>query len=147
VAPAFLVEFAEAKLPAINAALNGLAATFIVLGWRAQRRGLVERHSRLMMAAMSCSALFLACYVLRMCLTGTHRFEGTSLLRGVYLTILFSHMTLAIATVPLVLRVAWLAKNGRIANHRPLARWTMPIWLYVSVTGVVIYFMLYHVSG
>jgi putative membrane protein len=147
VAPPWLLAFAEGKLPAINATLNGLAATFILLGWRAQRRGLVVRHSRLMMAAMSCSALFLACYVLRMCLTWTHRFVGTPFLRGLYLTILFSHMTLAVATVPLVLRVAWLAKAGRIANHRPLARWTMPIWLYVSVTGVVIYVMLYHVSG
>ena len=146
-APAWLHAIAERDLPAWNACLNGLAATFIITGRWALAKGLVKRHARLMMAAMSCSALFLVCYVIRMLLTGTHRFEGTPFMRGLYITILTTHMILAACTVPLVSRVAWLARTGRIDNHRPLARITMPIWLYVSITGVVIYLLLYHVSG
>jgi putative membrane protein len=100
-----------------------------------------------MVAAMSCSALFLVGYVVRMSLTWTHRFEGPDGLRIAYLTLLTSHMILAAATVPLVARTAYLAVKGRLEEHRRIARITFPVWMYVSVTGVIIYFMLYHISA
>lgn len=133
-------------LPAVNACLNGLSATLAFLGWLAIRRKNVELHWRLMVSASAASALFLVCYVIRMLLTGAHRFEGPPWLRNVYLVILFTHMTLAVAVVPLVITVLVLGAKKRLEKHRRLARITLPIWLYVSVTGVLIYVMLYHLS-
>jgi putative membrane protein len=100
-----------------------------------------------MIAATSSSALFLVSYVTRMLITGAHRFVGPEWLRVSYLVLLFTHMTLAVAVVPLIGRVIWLGATGRLVKHRRLARVTLPIWLYVSVTGVIIYVMVYHVSG
>lgn len=142
-----MIAFAETVLPAINASLNAIAATCITFGWRAILRKDVARHRNFMVAAMSASALFLACYLTRAALTGTHRFEGPLAWRVGYLVLLFSHMTLAVATVPLVARTAFLGFKRRVEEHRRIARWTLPVWLYVSVTGVIIYVMLYHVSG
>ena len=133
-------------LPAVNACLNGLSATLAFLGFLAIRRKNVWLHWRLMVAAASASALFLICYVTRMLLTGPHRFEGPPALHLAYLVLLFSHMTLAVAVVPLVITVLVHGAKGRIEKHRTLARVTLPIWLYVSVTGVLIYVMLYHLS-
>jgi putative membrane protein len=138
-----LHELAEEVLPAVNATLNGTSATLLLCGWLAARARRLVLHRRLIVAAMTCSALFLVCYVVRMSLTGTHRFEGPEWMRAVYLTVLTSHMALAIVTVPLVGRTAWLGAHGRFVEHRRIARWTFPIWMYVSVTGVVIYVMLY----
>lgn len=100
-----------------------------------------------MLGAVTASVLFLAFYVLRFSLTGTHRFAGEGLAKVAYLSILFSHMVLAVAVVPLVLRLLFLAFRERFAEHRRLARWTFPIWMYVSVTGIVVYLMLYQVYG
>ena len=97
-----------------------------------------------MQGAFITSAIFLVCYLTRFYLTGAHRFPGTGWLKIVYLTILFSHMVLAVVTVPLVLRTLYLARRARFREHRRIARFTFPVWMYVSVTGVVVYVMLYH---
>ena len=130
----------------MNALLNTTSAVLLVLGWRAIRAGERERHRKLMLAACASSALFLATYLTRVALTGTHRFPGDGLLRGVYLVVLASHTVLAVATLPLVLRSLWLALGARFPDHRRIARFTLPVWLYVSVTGVVVYVMLYHLA-
>ena len=100
-----------------------------------------------MIGAVTASALFLVLYLVRFSLTGTHTFEGPETVRRVYLTVLFSHMVLAAAVVPLVLRLLHLLRRRRFKAHRRLARWTLPIWLYVSVTGLFVYYMLYHAYG
>jgi putative membrane protein len=133
-------------LPSVNAALNATCAILLVLGWRAIRRGRRDTHRALMLAACATSVLFLVSYLARVALTGTHRFPGDGALRAVYLAILATHTVLAAVVVPLVLRTVWLALQSRVAEHRRLARLTLPIWLYVSVTGVVVYVMLYRVA-
>ena len=100
-----------------------------------------------MLGAVTASGTFLVLYVSRFFLTGTHRFAGPDLARTVYLGILFSHMILAVAVLPLVLRLLFLARHERFAEHRRLARWTFPMWAYVSLTGLLVYLMLYHVFG
>jgi putative membrane protein len=96
-----------------------------------------------MLSALAASTLFLASYLTRVALTGTHVDPHRGLVHVTYLAVLFSHMLLAIAVVPMVLRTLWLALKERCGSHQRLARWTFPIWLYVSVTGVVVYVMLY----
>lgn len=132
-------------LPTVNAALNALAFVLAALGFVAIRRGARERHRRLMLAASATSAVFLASYLTRVALTGTHRFPGGGALRAAYLAILGSHTLLAAVALPLVLRTLFLALRARFPDHRRIARATLPIWLYVSVTGVVVYILLYHV--
>ncbi len=100
-----------------------------------------------MLTAVGASALFLVFYVPRVALTGTHEFAGQGLARTVYLAILFSHMVLAVVVVPFVLRLLWLAHKRRFAEHKRLARFVFPIWAYVSVTGLVVYLLLYQVYG
>lgn len=131
-------------LAPVNAGLNLAAALFLVAGYRAVRRKDVAAHRRRMLAAATASALFLVFYVLRFSLTGTHEFAGPAALRPVYLAILFSHMTLAPVVIPLALRLLALARREKFDAHRRLARWTFPIWLYVSATGLAVYAMLYH---
>ena len=133
-------------LPAVNAALNIVCAAFLVAGRRAALRHDAERHRKLMIGALITAAVFLACYLTRTALTGTHRFEGPATLRAIYLVILVSHMILAALVLPMVLRAVWLAVNDRIDEHRRLVRWLWPTWMYVSVTGVAVYVMLYHVG-
>ena len=132
-------------LPPLNACLNGLSALLLCAGFfaiRARKRGL---HQKLMVCAFASSTLFLISYLTRFALTGTTTFQGTGTAKVVYLIILFSHMLLAIAVVPLVLRTLWLAARlQRFDAHKRLARITFPLWMYVSVTGVVVYFLLYH---
>jgi putative membrane protein len=137
--------FAE-LLPTVNAALNLLSATLLFAGWRAIRRGDRARHKQLMLAAVSSSAVFLVSYLTRVALTGTHRFPDDGALRAVYLVVLLTHTVLAAAAAPLVLRTVFLSLRDRIGEHRRIARWTLPIWMYVSVTGVVVYVMLYHLA-
>jgi putative membrane protein len=132
-------------LPTVNAALNALAFVLAALGFVAIRRGARERHRRLMLAASATSAVFLASYLTRVALTGTHRFPGGGALRAAYLAVLGSHTLLAAVALPLVLRTLFLALRARFPDHRRIARATLPIWLYVSVTGVVVYILLYHV--
>ncbi len=136
-----------AALPTVNAALNALAFVLLTLGYAAIRRGARERHRRLMLAACAASALFLVSYLTRVALTGTHRFPAGGALRAAYLAILGSHTLLAALVLPLVLRALFLALRARFPAHRRIARATLPVWLYVSVTGVVVYVLLYHVAG
>jgi uncharacterized membrane protein YozB (DUF420 family) len=133
-------------LPAVNATLNATSAVLLVLAYRAIRRHDVERHRRLMLAAASTSAVFLVSYVVYHLRVGSVRFEGQGSVRALYFTILISHTILAAAIVPLVLRTLYLGLRRRDDRHRRIARWTFPLWLYVSVTGVVIYLMLYQLD-
>lgn len=130
-------------LPTVNAALNATSAALLLAGWRAIRAGRRDVHRALMLSAFASSTLFLAGYLTRIALTGTHRFPGGGLLRATYLAVLASHTLLAVAALPLVLRTLFLALRDRYPEHRRIARWTLPIWFYVSVTGVVVYVMLY----
>lgn len=134
-------------LAAVNACLNATSATIAVFGARAIRRGNRELHPKLMGAAVVCSLLFLVSYLIRLSLSGVHRFEGPSWLRGIYLVLLGSHITLAAFVPALVGSAVFLALKGRLASHVKLVKYALPIWLYVSVTGVVIFVMLYGLSG
>jgi putative membrane protein len=134
-------------LAPVNAFLNFSSACFLVAGFVFIRRKQIQRHRAAMLSALGASLLFLVFYVTRFSLTGSHRFAGEGVARTLYLTILFSHMVLAVLIVPLVARLVYLALTGRFARHRRLARWTYPMWLYVSVTGLLVYVLLYHVYG
>lgn len=131
----------------LNAILNFTSFVCLTLGYVFIRKGNREAHRKAMLTAVSTSVLFLVFYVIRFSLTGTHRFAGEGLARTAYLAILFSHMFLAVALVPLVPRLLYLAFKERFREHRRLARWTFPVWMYVSVTGIVVYLMLYQVYG
>jgi putative membrane protein len=133
-------------LPSLNACLNATSAGCLLAGFWAIRRGDKARHMRLMLGALASSSLFLVGYVTRMLLTGTHRFPGTGPLKGAYLALLFSHMLLAIVLLPMLGRALFLAYKQRFGEHRAMARWAWPTWMYVSVTGVVVYWMLYHLA-
>ena len=130
-------------LPALNAALNGTSALLIATGWMLIRRGRRDAHRRVMIAAVACSAAFLVSYLAYHFQVGSVRFQGAGMIRTVYLSILLTHTVLATAIVPLVLVTLNHGLRERFDRHRRIARWTMPLWLYVSVTGVVIYVMLY----
>lgn len=133
-------------LPTVNAALNATSAVLLVLGFRAIRAGRPRRHRALMLAALGSSLLFLVGYGTRLALTGTHRFPGGGALRAAYLAILGSHTVLAAIAGPLVVTTLVLALRARFPSHRRVARATLPVWLYVSVTGVAVYVMLYHLA-
>lgn len=130
-----------------NAVLNASSFILLVTGFALVRAGRLDAHRRAMKGAFLVSVIFLASYLTRFALTGSHRFRGTGALKALYLAVLFSHMILAIVTVPLVLRTIYLAMKGRRQEHRRIARVTFPIWSYVSLTGVVVYVLLYHVGG
>jgi uncharacterized membrane protein YozB (DUF420 family) len=134
-------------LAPVNAALNFASFVCLVLGYRFIRSGNRDAHRKAMLGAVTASVLFLVFYLTRFALTGTHRFAGEGMARMVYLVILFSHMVLAVVVVPLVLRLLYLAFKERFQEHRRLARWTFPVWMYVSVTGIVVYLMLYRIYG
>lgn len=132
-------------LPALNATLNGIAGAFLLLGFYFIRRGQIERHRRSMLAAFATSTLFLISYVIYHANVGSRPFTGVGPIRLVYFTILITHIILAAAIVPMALLTL---KRGLVrddARHRRIARITWPIWMYVSVTGVVIYVMLYQI--
>lgn len=133
-------------LPSFNAILNGSSAACLALGYAAVRAGRIRVHRACMLAALACSTVFLLGYLTRMWLTGTHRFPEAGAIKTFYLALLFSHMVLAVVLLPLVLRTLQLALTGRFAQHRRMARVAWPIWMYVSVTGVVVYWMLYHLA-
>ena len=137
------MNFRITDLPALNACLNATSALFLLLAYRAIRRLEIDRHRRLMIAAAITSAVFLASYLTYHARVGSVRFTGQGPVRTVYFTILISHTILAVAVLPLVLRTLYLGLRRRDDKHRRIARWTFPIWLYVSVTGVVVYVMLY----
>ena len=131
-------------LPAVNATLNATSAVLLTYGYTLIRAKKIEQHKRVMLAAFCVSVLFLVCYLIYHAEVGSVRFQKTGVIRTVYLSILFTHTVLA-AAVPVLaiitLRRAW---NRKFDRHRAIARWTLPIWLYVSVTGVIVYWMLYH---
>jgi putative membrane protein len=131
-------------LPTVNAVLNATSAVLLVLAYRAIRRLEIERHRALMLSAAATSTLFLVSYIAYHARVGSVRFTGQGPIRSIYFAILGSHTLLAIVVVPLVLRTLYLGLRRRDDKHRPIARFTLPIWLYVSVTGVIVYWMLYH---
>jgi uncharacterized membrane protein YozB (DUF420 family) len=131
------------SFPALNASLNGTTAILLLTGWGLVKTGRREAHRWTMIAAFLCSSVFLACYLYYHYHVGSVRFQKTGLIRTVYFTILLTHTVLAVAVLPIILRSLYLAAKDRFAEHRRWARWAFPIWLYVSVTGVTVYWMLY----
>jgi putative membrane protein len=132
------------KLAFLNALLNGTSAVLLLLGWRAIRGGEREQHRRLMVSAFAVSTLFLISYLIRVLLTGTHRYPGEGIWKAIYLVILSTHMLAAVAVPPLAVAALWLAWKGRFAVHKKVVRYAWPVWMYVSVTGVLVYVLLYH---
>ncbi len=130
-------------LPALNAGLNATSAVLLAAGYALIRAGRITAHRRCMVAALMSSALFLTSYLVYHFHVGSVRFRGQGVVRALYLTILVSHTILAIAIVPLVVTTLIRALRERFDAHRRIARITLPLWAYVSVTGVVIYWMLY----
>ena len=133
-------------LPVVNATLNGLSALLLGCGYYFIRQGRREAHRNCMISALGTSTLFLACYLTYhfTVRTITH-FRDPAWFRPIYLTLLLTHTLLAVVIVPLVLMTLWRAVRGRFDAHKRLARWTWPLWMYVSVTGVVIYLLLYRI--
>lgn len=137
------LNFSVEQLPAVNASLNALATVLLVVGWLLIKARRERAHKVTMLTAFGVSCAFLACYLVYHYQVGSVRFGGTGAARTVYLSILASHVVLA-ASVPFLAGITiYLGLADRRSGHRRLARWTFPIWLYVSVTGVVIYVMLY----
>lgn len=130
-------------LPSLNALLNASAALLLIAGYALIRQGRKRAHRSVMLAAFSVSVLFLISYLVYHFQAGTVRFQGTGALRTVYLTILATHTVLAAAVPPLAVITLTRGLRARYPAHRRIARWTLPIWLYVSLTGVVVYWMLY----
>ncbi len=135
--------FNLASLPTANAILNGTSAVLIATARNSIRRGRIALHRALMIAAVITSSLFFASYVYYHARVGNVHFEGQGMVRPVYFGILITHTMLAAAVPPLVIITLVLGLRRRDGRHRAIARWTYPIWLYVSITGVVIYLMLY----
>ena len=130
-------------LPALNAGLNSISTLLLGAGYYFIRNGQREKHRAMMLAAFACSCLFLTSYLIYHYYAGSVPFQGQGWIRPVYFTILISHIILAAAIVPLALITLTRALRERYDRHRRIARWTFPIWMYVSITGVVIYLMLY----
>jgi len=130
-------------LPALNATLNGLSAIFLLAGYTQIRRRRIEQHRRWMIAAFTTSSLFLISYIVYHAQVGSVRFTRQGFVRPLYFTILITHVTLAALVLPLAIVTLIRGLGGRYPQHRSIARWTLPIWLYVSVTGVIVYVMLY----
>lgn len=129
--------------PAVNAALNFASAVCLVNGYLSIKRGRKDKHRRFMLAAFSCSVIFLLSYLAYHYQVGSVKFAGEGLVRRAYFGILISHTLLAGLAAPLAVATLSRALRGRFDLHRKIARWTFPIWIYVSLTGVIVYFMLY----
>ena len=132
--------------PALNAMLNGSAAVFLVAGGLAIRRRAIAFHRRCMLTAFGASTVFLISYLIRFATTGAHRYPGTGADKTFYLVLLGTHTVMAAAAVPLILRALWFALSSQFPRHKRAVRWAYPVWLYVSLTGVAVYVMLYHVG-
>jgi uncharacterized membrane protein YozB (DUF420 family) len=130
-------------LPALNATLNGICAALLLYGYSLIRRGRKQQHKRVMIAAFCVSIVFLISYLIYHAQVGSVKYPHPGTMRTVYLTILFTHTLLAAAVPVLAIITLRRGLKGRFERHRAIARWTLPIWLYVSVTGVVVYLMLY----
>jgi putative membrane protein len=136
-----------AFLPALNALLNGLSAVALLIGYTFIRARRIPAHRAAMLSAFAFSTLFLVSYILHHALHGDVRYPAHAALRGVYLPLLASHILLAIVALPLILVTFFFSLTGRIPQHRKIARWTLPLWLYVSVTGVLTWAMLRMAQG
>ena len=133
-------------LPAVNATLNALSGALLLAGYVLIRSRRIEQHRKVMIAAFATSSLFLVSYVVYHAQVGSVRFTRQGFVRPLYYTILVTHVTLAASVVPLALITLTRGLKGRFTQHRRIARWTFPIWLYVSVTGVLVYVLLYQPS-
>ena len=133
-------------LAPVNALLNATSGVILFAGWFAIRRKRVEMHRRRMQTAIVISAIFLVSYLVRVMLTGTHKFPELGFVRVIYLFVLASHTLLAMVAFPLVIATFRMARKGDFEMHRKLARITFPIWAYVSVTGFIVYLMLYQLA-
>lgn len=131
-------------LPALNAILNATSGILIIIGYVMIRRKKVAAHRACMIGAVSASIIFLISYLIYHFNVGATRFVGTGWSRPFYFTVLISHTILAVTLVPFVIVTLRRALKGDFARHRKIARWTFPMWVYVSITGVIVYFMLYH---
>lgn len=131
-------------LPTVNASLNGAASLCLLLGYACIRKKNVAAHRACMLTAFAASSLFLVTYLMHHAQVGSVPFRGQGLVRAIYLSILIPHILLAAGIVPLALLTLYRGYTGRVASHRRIARYTLPIWLYVSISGVVVYGMLYH---
>jgi putative membrane protein len=136
-----------AFLPALNALLNGLSAVALLIGYTFIRARHIQAHRAAMMTAFGFSTLFLVSYILHHALHGDVRYPAHAALRSVYLPLLASHILLAVVALPLILVTFFFSLSGRIPQHRKVARWTFPLWLYVSITGVVTWAMLRLAQG
>lgn len=130
-------------LPAVNASLNALSGVLLVAGYILMRAGRIDQHRRVMIAAFATSSVFLACYLFYHAQVGSVPFRRQGFVRPLYFTILITHVTLAATVLPLAIITLSRGLKGRVAQHRRIARWTFPVWLYVSVTGVLVYVLLY----
>lgn len=137
---------ALADLPAVNAALNGATALLLSSGWVMIRRRRIAAHRLCMLSAFVVSTLFLASYLYYHAHAGLRHFQGSGWIRSAYFAILISHTVLAAAIVPLAVVTIALGLSARFPKHRRIARWTLPLWLYVSLTGVVVYVLLYRLA-
>ena len=135
-----------ADFPTIDATLNASSAVLLVAGYMCIRRRRIAAHRALMLSAFGTSTLFLCCYLWYHAHHGVTRFPGLGLIRTAYFTLLGSHTVLAAVIVPLILITLSRALKRNFARHRQIARWTLPLWIYVSVTGVLVYWMLYHLA-
>ena len=130
-------------LPAVNASLNAISGVLLVIAYALIRARKIELHRRVMIAAFSASSLFLISYVVYHAQVGSVRFTRQGIVRPIYFTILITHVTLAAAVLPMAIVTLSRGLKARYPQHRRIARWTFPIWLYVSVTGVLVYVLLY----
>jgi len=130
-------------LPAVNATLNAIAAVLLCVAYVLIRQRRIDAHRRTMIAAFATSSLFLICYIAYHAQVGSVRFTRQGFVRPLYFTILITHVTLAAAVLPLAIVTLSRGLKARFKQHRAIARWTLPIWLYVSVTGVLVYVLLY----
>jgi len=140
------MSWSEQIHPALNAALNLTCFVLLVAGRMAIARGDVAVHRKRMLAAVITSGVFLVSYVIRFATTGAHKYPGDGIDRIIYLATLMSHMVLAVVLVPLVVGAVRRALRGDFEAHKRMVRFTWPIWMYVSVTGVLVYLMLYHLA-
>ncbi len=141
-APADVAGTQLAFLPALNALLNALAAVALVMGFSFIRSQRIAAHRASMFTAFIFSSLFLVCYITNYALHGEMHFHGEGGIRAIYFPLLISHIILAVLALPMILITFFLSLSGRFPVHKKLARWTFPIWLYVSITGVIVYLML-----
>jgi uncharacterized membrane protein YozB (DUF420 family) len=131
------------SLPAVNATLNATSGILLVIGYLLIRTGRIQQHRRCMQAAFVTSSLFLICYLIYHAQVGSVRFPRSGFVRPLYFSILVTHVTCAVIVLPLAIVTLRRGLKGRYVDHRRIARWTLPIWLYVSVTGVLVYVLLY----